>query len=107
MSEVWKVSETMKVVTIVKGSKLEVLYKDCNVIKILGNFDKVIFVDSDLNRFIRDFCGGKEILTFHGSNICLITHDKHSITFSGNIEKYEIADKEGRVGIIHYLKGEE
>ena len=96
----------MKAVVIVKGDKLKLLYKDCNTLKILGKFDKVIFIDSELNRFIRDFCGCKEILTFYGSCISRITHDNHSITFSGNIQKYEIADKEGRVGIIHYLQGE-
>ena len=107
MLKLLKKSETMKAVVIVKGDKLKLLNKDCNTLKVVGKLDKVFFIDSELNRFIRDFCSCKEIVTFYGSNICLITHDKHSITFSGNIQKYEIADKKGKVGIIHYLQGEE
>ena len=54
-----KVSKSMKVVVIVKGDKLKLLYKDCNMIRILGRFEKVIFINSELDRFIRDFCGSK------------------------------------------------
>ncbi len=91
----------MKVVTIVKGKKLDVEHF-CEKVSIKGNLDIMIFINKNLQRRIRHL-DGKRIVELYGKDVEIVTRGKDMVVISGDVVKYFIYDDRGRLGVIHYL----
>jgi hypothetical protein len=92
----------MKVLVIVRGDKLDIEENYWDKISVKGDIDKIYFFNKELMRIIRDV-GDKGILEFYGENLELVIRTKGFILISGDVTKYYIYDKNGRLGIIHNL----
>jgi predicted RNase H-like nuclease len=93
----------MKVVTLIKGKKLSVEHFLCyEKVSIKGNVDMMIFINENLQRRIRHL-DDKCIVELFGKDMEIVTRGKDIVVITGNVVKYFIYDRQGRLGVIHYL----
>jgi len=93
----------MKVIVIVKGKRLDIEhFWCCEKVSVKGVVKLVTFIDQNLNRHIRHV-EDKCIIDFFGKDLELVTKSRDMLVLSGDVTKYFIYDKHGRIGVIHYL----
>jgi len=93
----------VKAIAITKGRKLNVEhFWDCEKVSIKGKIDMMIFINKNLQRRIRHLDGNR-IVELFGKNLEIVTRGKDVIVVSGDVIKYFIYDRQGRLGVIHYL----
>jgi hypothetical protein len=92
----------MKVLVIVRGNKLDIEENYWDKISVKGDIDKIYFFNKELMRIIRDV-SDKGIIEFYGENLELVIRTHDFILISGEVTKYYIYDKNGKLGIIHNL----
>jgi len=96
----------MNILVLVKGKKLKVTEHYCNKITVKGDVDKVFLINSKFDRRIRPI-EDKVTIEFHGNNLELITKTKDMVVLDGDITKYYLFDKKGKLGLIHFLGSDE
>ena len=92
----------MKVFVIVRGKGLNVEENYWDKISVKGDIDKVYFINEKLDRKIRPI-EEKSIIEFYGDKLELVINTKEFIAISGDVTKYYIYNKDGKLGVIHNL----
>jgi len=92
----------MKTLVLVKGAKLKIDEHFCDKISVKGDLDKLFFFDTQLQSYIRQV-EHEGIIEFYGKGLGVVTQTDSMIVISGDVIKYYIYNKDGRLGIIHYL----
>ena len=64
--------------------------------------DMMIFINENLQRRIRHL-DDKCVVELFGKDMEIVTRSKDMVVITGNVVKYFIYDRQGRLGVIHYL----